>query len=271
MYAVGFVDWVTDTPRIEKSIYFGIFVYKGIPRLAGLVYNSNYFVLFDSIFFFYFLSHMKKRVHTIGLVLTGTAILLTVSIGGIGAVFVPFVLNFFLERDGCSRRKTLMIFAAAVAVFAVLYAAVLKDTNFLSYRLESLKTGSYRYDMWRYALSLFKETPLTGIGLYNFRHFSRNLFHIMNMHNTWLKTLVEGGIIGFVLFAWFNFLALRRIVEAFRRDDSARYLFLTYISVLLVFLSLSALIHEFYFLVLALISRYGEEHTLTWKEPRSGE
>jgi O-antigen ligase len=201
---------------------------------------------------------LKKRWSTVGLVCSGIAILLTVSIGGIGAVFIPFVMNLFLEKDRPTRRKILMLFCAVVVAFIVLYFAVLKDTRFLSYRLESLRTGSYRYGLWRYALSLVKKRPLFGIGLYNFRHFSQELFKIMNIHNTWLQALVEGGTVGFVLFAWFNFSVLRDIVRLYRKDESVRYLLLSFMAILLIFISLSALIHEIYFLVIALMSRYME-------------
>jgi O-antigen ligase len=258
MYAIGFVSWASEVPRTTNYTHPGLIVIAGIPRLSGLVYDANYFVIFDSIFFFYYLSNLKKRWSTVGLVCAGVPILLTVSIGGIGAVFIPFVMNLFLEKDRPTRRKILMLFCAVVVAFIVLYFAVLKDTRFLSYRLESLRTGSYRYGLWRYALSLVKKRPLFGIGLYNFRHFSQELFKIMNIHNTWLQALVEGGTVGFVLFAWFNFSVLRDIVRLYRKDESVRYLLLSFMAILLIFISLSALIHEIYFLVIALMSRYME-------------
>jgi O-antigen ligase len=76
------------------------------------------------------------------------------------------------------------------------------------------------------------------------------------MHNTWLQALIEGGAAGFVLFAWFNLSVLRGIVRIYRNDESVRYLLLSFMAILLIFISLSALIHEIYFLVLALTSRY---------------
>ncbi|MBN2322999.1 MAG: O-antigen ligase family protein [Spirochaetes bacterium] len=258
MYAIGFVSWASEVPRTTSYTHTGLMVIAGIPRLSGLVYDANYFVIFDSLFFFYYLSNLRKRWNTVGLLCAGVAILLTVSIGGIGAVFITFMINLLLEKDGPTRRKILLLFSAAVAAFIAVYFAVLRDTRFFAYRLESLRTGSYRYMVWRYALTVFKERPLFGIGLFNFRHFSQELFKIMNIHNTWLQALVEGGTVGFVLFAWFNFSALRGIVRLYKKDESVRYLLLSFISIMLIFLSLSALIHEIYFLILALTSRYME-------------
>lgn len=274
IYTVGFITMASDSPVGQSIAQFTLFKTTRIPRLRGLIYNPNYFALFNSVFFFYYLSRMKKKWYAIGVVISGTAILLTVSVGGIGAITITFIINLFLEKDRVIRRRLLFLPVAVVLIFIVLYFTMLKDTGFISYIIEKLKTGSFRYGMWGYALSLFGERPLFGIGLYNFRHFARKLFGIMNMHNTWLKTLVEGGVAGFVLFAWFNLLALRGIFKAYRRDDSARYLFLTYVSVLLIFLSVSALIHEIYFLVLALMSRYVDMDTQTvkgitqWKRTR---
>ena len=77
----------------------GLIVNVGVPRLTGLIYGPNYFVLFNSLFFFYYLSHLNKKVNTIGLFLTALTILLTATIGGIGAIFIAFLFNLFLEKD----------------------------------------------------------------------------------------------------------------------------------------------------------------------------
>ena len=75
---------------------------------------------------------------------------------------------------------------------------------------ESLQdnAASSRLDFWRRAWDIFKDRPLTGGGLESFADYHRQYlqppyYYSADPHNFYLKTLVETGIFGFVVFTFF--------------------------------------------------------------------
>ncbi len=275
LYILGLIGWKSGILESQKVFNYGLSLSEeGVPRLNGLIYGPNYFVLFNSLFFFYYLTRIKIKKNIFGLFLTTITIILTLSIGGITAIFIAFLINLFLEKDKEVLRRLLFSLSIVLVLFVLIYFLLFKNTELFSYRIKSIKTGSYRYELWGFSLSLFKKNPVFGIGLYNLRHYSSTMFkisdthYISNIHNTFLKVLVEGGVFGFIFFGAFTVTLFKKLYKLAKCDHSTRYLFLTFIATYVVFASLSALIHEIYFLTLAIYNRYISEYDIYLSEMR---
>jgi O-antigen ligase len=75
-------------------------------------------------------------------------------------------------------------------------------------------TGQTRIQLWSDALGYFRESPLFGIGMENYRQFSSHV-----AHNSFLHCYVELGLIGGSLFVGAFYLAARGMFELRRRHD----------------------------------------------------
>lgn len=73
------------------------------------------------------------------------------------------------------------------------------------------------------------------------------------MHNTFLEVLVETGLIGFVFYLLFHIVVIVNIYKL-SKYNKYQYILPTYLTMLIMMLSLSTIINEVFFLILALIS-----------------
>ena len=95
------------------------------------------------------------------------------------------------------RKIIFLLIAAALAVLALLVPQRLGP---------EVMAGDGRWGLWRFALAVFQEFPLTGAGFgqYNaaFRELglvpSKDLITISHPHNIYLQLFCEAGIVGFV-------------------------------------------------------------------------
>jgi hypothetical protein len=87
-----------------------------------------------------------------------------------------------------------------------------------------------RFELWRAALSLWREHPLTGVGPDNFRRLyagvlgSRPIDERIRANNLYLGTLVELGLLGFATLAVVISLLARRALPALRATGVAERL-----------------------------------------------
>jgi O-antigen ligase len=148
----------------------------------------------------------------------------TESRGGLiaAAIVLPVVLVTIRRR-----RRLLAGVIAGVAVFGAvaLLGGLGRDTNI------GVDSSSGRNDLWRVAVRMSADHPLTGVGLGGFTvesaRYSREVGPIdhaemlvekpQNTHDMWLQLLVETGIVGAALCLWVVALCLWAGVAAARR------------------------------------------------------
>jgi tetratricopeptide (TPR) repeat protein len=153
------------------------------------------------------------------------------AVSGLGiAVVVALILGVLLtslekrrpELPGATavrriRGPALVLGVVAIALLAVVYSGALSNevsqrwAAFKSGHVESSDSTSHlttvsdpeRYDYWRVALDVTRESPVTGIGAGNYqdaytirRHGEKQSRYA---HDIWLRVLSETGVIGFVL------------------------------------------------------------------------
>lgn len=79
----------------------------------------------------------------------------------------------------------------------------------------------YRILFWRAGLEMFKDHPIIGVGIGQFRYEFKNYANVTHLrqpdtHNIFIEQLAETGIIGFSLFMVVLFLAYKNFIRAAR-------------------------------------------------------
>lgn len=253
LVSINFIFWGNG-----YSVY-GLMMDRNFPRLIGLLSDPNVFAFYNMVFFFYYLTNPKKRLSTIGLLLSSVSMLLTLSRGALIAIAFGLVLMFITAR---LKQKLKLLFVLPLGLFFVgfLTEKVLGFSlvSLLVARFTSVQSdnGSGRLDLWQQGLDMLNDNPF-GIGIFNFQPYNEAIYgKQIFLHNTFLEVLVEGGPFLLVLYLSVYLLIFGHIIRHWRQYSNARYLFYTLFSMLVIMTSLSMIINEALFLIFALIWRY---------------
>lgn len=240
---------------------YGILIDRGSPRLIGTFTDPNIFAFGNFIFFYYYLTHLKENGAKLGLLLSTTTLLLTFSRGAILAILFGVFMLFITSK--LKSKIKMVIFGMPVIYLLIILASSLFKLDVIQIVIDRFKAaandnGSGRFDIWANGLGLFADNPIFGIGLYNYRSYSNDLFNIDHyMHNTFLEVLTESGLIGFCLYS-LMFVSLFYTFYKYRNKgvEKVSYLFFTLISMMILMSSLSLIVNESFFLFLAIVWRY---------------
>lgn len=161
------------------------------------------------------------RLLAAGLVITGTALILTSSRGSLLALGIGLLLSLWLTG-----RKQLAVMLKSTAVILAASALLAKLVMYLSPRLQNFTTASSllksiiraesflsssvegRVTFWKAAWNMFLERPLTGFGpgsyhdVY-FSFYEGGRWYSLYAHNHYLQVLAETGLAGLVIFLVF--------------------------------------------------------------------
>ena len=182
-------------------------------------------------------------------------ILLTGSRGALIAFVASFALKIYLEGKLSlkARKKSIYLILFAIVAFFVMLAILpenLIESRFSKETILGLnerEQGSHnRYDIWLAAIDLFTMNPILGVGCGNFINsialvYSRQCAS----HNMYILLLIEGGVIGFSLFAKYVYSIWKSLM---RYCDYLTLSLLT--ATLIISLSLDALPYKFFWITL---------------------
>jgi O-antigen ligase len=181
-------------------------------------------------------SLLRNALYLVALVNIGS-VLSTVSRGGTIQLVVVLILLLALPartifRSPAQKRVAMIALIAGMAVFFVHYSADLAPRLETIYSRSSDQTGSGRLAIWPAAIDAFEERPFVGIGygafvrtsvdrIYSTPGSSIENFnvHPEEVHNVFLGTAAELGIVGLALFLGLlvsTGLALRRTAKRAR-------------------------------------------------------
>ncbi|MDZ7266143.1 MAG: O-antigen ligase family protein [candidate division KSB1 bacterium] len=132
-------------------------------------------------------------------------------------------------------RRALPI-AAAVLVVAFLFSPVALQQRMLSIFDPSVTTTQVRLVQWQYALQIFADHPLFGVGWRDLAALTRNyappgtdfnegiaydVFHIGHYHSTYFTLLVSVGAVGLLAFGWLMVEVWRRLGRVLAQANPA--------------------------------------------------
>jgi hypothetical protein len=134
--------------------------------------------------------------------MTVAALWMTQSRGGlISMLLVPGV--YLVRRYGFRA-----IVPAAMLAIPVLLAGGRSDAN-------AAMSTQERYEAWATGLSMFKRSPIFGVGARLF-----NEHHYITAHNSFVLTLAETGLLGMILFVSILYLSMKMLIVGMRSLSS---------------------------------------------------
>ena len=197
-YFMGLYDFyiLGNVPEGEsyaaRSLYGVLF--EGVkPRLRGISDSPNNFGLFFIIGYATYLFHEKNKTKRLFMaVLLLTSLFLSMSTTALLAVITITLLYSLKRKNGVVELLTLCLL-----LIIVLYAWVMMTENYeqiLIEKLDRIRTGSGRYELWDYTISKIMESPIFGYGLNQSREFLMEDIGLKTTHNAFLSVWLEGGI-----------------------------------------------------------------------------
>ena len=257
LYMIG-LQITGGSPTGVEITSYGLLLDRDYPRLIGLLDDPNIFIFYNTLFFSFYLTHLKGFKHSFGFILCIITNLLTFSRGGIVALILVVILYIILA-DFLKKVKMILI---ALLCLVVIYAAcsfMQIDLNqIISSRINDFSSdkGSGRFELWEQAINYFMSHPLLGIGAFNFSdYYAFEHNEKLYVHNTYLEILVEAGIIGFLFYLSFLFLFIIKLFKT-KLHNKEPFIILTLFSFLLQMVSLSLMINEALFSFLAIALKY---------------
>lgn len=187
-------------------------------------YLATFFVLIIPIAAGYFLAtkNTKLKIYlSLSLVLMFSAILLTLSKGGILSLVVAMII--FLSR--AIKVKTLVpILIVLVIITIVLLLNPLTYVIFEGLtKLENTFSTMTRINFYKDVWNIILENPLTGIGLGNLGFYAKfQISGSASAHNLFLGLVGETGIVGAILFLSILFLSFKHILKNYLKENNER-------------------------------------------------
>lgn len=156
----------------------------------------------------------KAWLYRLQLILAGTTVLLTASRGATLACLVAVAIVPLTHARLTARKKVALLLTLAILIVGVLVFVPATSWQRLSTVPSEFEHGTLtgRTIIWTAGWQIFREHPYIGIGSNAFRLIvSRVLRDPIRLddptspappaHNTFLSVLVEGGVVGFAIFA----------------------------------------------------------------------
>ncbi|MCM3598326.1 O-antigen ligase family protein [Metabacillus idriensis] len=262
LYIVGLqsFNFIFEGDGIPK---YGVLMDRDYPRLIGLLQDPNFFIFYNTLFFSYYLCNSNSVKNKIGLTLCILTSLLTFSRGGLISLILIFLL-YALMNNPIKQLRLIVGLIGSLTIVAFIAVVVMDFDIFgiLGSRVSDFSSdgGSGRFELWGRAVDYFSSNVIFGLGAYNFADY--NTFEygdILHVHNTFLDILSESGLLGFCFYLLFVFIVFVQLIQS-RLFKIKPYLFITFVAFILQMMSLSLLINDMFFLYLAILSTYLNEH-----------
>jgi O-antigen ligase len=202
-----------------------------------------------------FLTHLRSESNKpfprllmlVGIIITYIGVFFTISRTGIVLLFAAQALIFLSQSTGKQRLNIVILgVIGLVLIWLISENAFKLAGTILPAVSQGEDTMGLRYALWEAAIRMFKEKPVTGVGIGMYRFlvplYSQDLPFIRGrsiwVHNTYIQILVETGFVGFILFfgmfinAFFNFLKAKFPPED-ERNKLVRVWFIIFIVMLI--------------------------------------
>ena len=248
-----------DFTNYNGQDIFGLTIDRGLPRMIGLTFDPNFFVMFNIIFFYFLAFKKRNNFESLTFILVAMAIIFSLSRGGILAIALPLIFNFFqsFKRLKISKRAIgisifIMILILAITLYMGDYVYIILEKRF-----GNLGSGSGRTTLIYTMFELIASNPLFGVGWHNFRYYNNEItgnYHYG--HNTFLELLTELGLVGFFLYCLFLIFVFHRAYQISSIEPTLSYLKYSFWAFMISMFFLSSIVNEVFFLYLILLKTY---------------
>jgi len=212
-------------------------------RLGGLLGNVNrmgIIIGISMLFSIYFILFEKKYLYTIPAIITTTMVLLTGSRVAFVFIFMGTVFLVYFKNRGSFKGnlKTITIFILIIflshyllfdiPIFYEIAGSRIENTlKFIRNEEINERSISTRNYMIRFGFDMFKERPLIGYGIDNFRVLLEKSINMKTYaHNNYIELLVDVGILGVIIY-YAIYVQAVLYLKKIKDDVGLKYIFLT--------------------------------------------
>ena len=242
----GHIPTGTDLP--------GMFVDRGMPRLAGFHEDPNIVCIFFSTAAFYFFSQ-RGTGSKLFFFLSVICLVSTFSRGGLAA-FLFFFILYLLYTSQKYKYFKFMSITGICSIFGVYIHQYIDLVDIINRRLSNIASASGRSVIWDNVWRAVVERPLHGYGPYSMKEYGLNHWEKGRLaHNTPLQIWFDQGLIGLVCYYSIFLLILMTL---YFRAGKRSWQFWSFLSICAISLNVSIGIDEVFFtlvVVLLLSSR----------------
>lgn len=248
-----------DFGNFSGQDIFGLTIDRGLPRMIGLTFDPNFFVMFNIIFFYFLAFKKRNKFESFTFILVALAIIFSLSRGGILAIALPIFYNFFQSFIRLKISKRAIRISIFVIILILAIALYMGDFLYiiLEKRFGNLGSGSGRTSLINTMFELIASNPLFGVGWHNFRYYNNEItgnYHYG--HNTFLELLTELGLVGFFLYTFFLIFVFHRAYKISSIEPTLSYLKYSFWAFMISMFFLSSIVNEVFFLYMILIKTY---------------
>ena len=209
VYLLSLLKVLGDLGSYEGQVLGALLVDKGIPRFVAFSFDPNIASIFIATPLFLSLSVNRNKTALFFVLL----IFITWSRSAIIIITLIFSIHFFRSLLYGKISSVLIIFMCVILLY--FFIDILNVDEMIQKRVDGLGRASGRFEAWSNGLAIFNDNIIFGIGIYSFYLWNIRFFgDAHHLHNTYLDVLVEGGIIGLILFSLPIGLLLLRLVFA---------------------------------------------------------
>lgn len=259
LYSYAWTNYskILNTPSLWKPNVIYVLDQGGVLRLTGFARDPNFYSLWIAPALFAGLAMPLSSLKLLGLLVVGLSCILAMSRGfvlafGASTIFL-FIAVIVWRKKLCADAKYIkhialtLIFMISATMLLQVFGLNLWD--FFVKRIE-LAAQTPRFTMWSRLISSMQESwnPFLGMGLRG----AQQTLEGMYSHNTYLDTLYETGLPGFML--WLSIIVYTTII-AMRRIRDAKWLpwVHTWLILLVMFGAFSLLYNPFPWLIMGVI------------------
>lgn len=258
IYWIGVIGALTIITDFVGLIDFAsLFQREAVERSFGILGQLNYAAGTLSIclpFFFYYFFTIRKRngdasvlIHAVFILFIFLAIGITGSRSGYIRLFITTIIVILYERRHLLHRRRLLF---SLGFSALLITGIVSSNNPLAVQFRHIlvsrgvsladfmlggqdvlgKSLLRRKEFLISGWEMFKDHPLLGIGLGNFRYVIHDYSFFLEReflaHNTYLEVLTGTGFIGFALLVGLLLRIFRNLYVFWRQQSDSIYFYL---------------------------------------------
>ncbi len=208
------------------------------------------FLMLPIVYYFKNLFNREKRT---GAMLAFVFLILfavfTGSRGGLIAIILACVSMFLFESKGRNKIFNLIIFALTLVILYMMIMSFAPEELVRRFDISYIENdrGAGRFDVWENVFQQYSELTsakrIAGVGASTILLYSKNV-----VHNLWLETLFELGIVGVILLATMYMIFIKRAWRCYKKE---------YLSVMVGFLvmtmSLSLVLYKPIFAIFTML------------------
>jgi len=282
------INYIDNDDKLEKLIIY--FIYSGVISSIIILFGSDLSQMYvkglgkilgnqntvsiitgmAAVFSFYFILHKGKYIYIFPYVITSTMVLLTRSRTGLVLVIVNiFLLICFSDRIKFKKKIKYIILSILILFLfyylalnvPILYELVGKRWEHAIHFFCGIGTSESsilsREQMIKFGFKMFKEKPILGYGINNYKILYENAFGRRTYsHNNYIELLVGVGIIGLISYYLMYFKIIFELVKMKSKSlKNYSYLFLSLlISILIIGYSSVYYYMKHFYIILAMSS-----------------